>query len=157
VSLPPVALLELKKWRLACPKGELDLCFPNGDGGPMDDRNFRQRFFYPALRRAKLRRVRVHDLRHTCASLLIATGADLAAISRQLGHANVNITLSTYTHWFARRTDSDLGAKLAALVRAESAGPVSVPAGGAASNTDTEVVESIMARGGIEVETYGVE
>ena len=55
----------------------------------MDDSNFRSRVFYPALRHAGLRRVRLHDLRHTAASSMIATGADLAAISRQLGHANV--------------------------------------------------------------------
>jgi integrase len=85
----------------------------------MDDRNFRARVFYPALRRAKLRRIRVHDLRHTAASLMIATGADLAAISRQLGYANVQITLSTYTHFFARRSESGLGTRLEELVRKE--------------------------------------
>jgi integrase len=83
----------------------------------MDDGNFRARVFYPALRRAGLRRIRVHDLRHTAASFLIATGADLAAISRQMGHVtNSAITLATYTHWFAQRTESGLGARLDALV-----------------------------------------
>jgi integrase len=97
VELPAVAVRELKAWRLRCPKGQLDLCFPNLGGGPGDDRNLRSRVFYPALRRAPrqpqhhaldlrgLRRIRVHDLRHTAASFFIATGADLAAVSRQLG------------------------------------------------------------------------
>jgi hypothetical protein len=50
---------------------------------------------------------------------MIATGADLAAISRQRGRANVQITLSTYTHFFEKRADSGLGAKLEALAKAK--------------------------------------
>ena len=156
VELPPEAMHELRQWKLKCPKGELDLCFPNGAGGPMDDRNFRTRLFYPALRRARLRRVRVHDLRHTAASLMIATGADLAAISRQLGHATPQITLGTYTHWFARRDDSaGMGARLSALLRAETAGPVLVPVAGAAAASGAKVVDLDVARGGIEPPTRG--
>jgi len=117
VELPGFVIPELRTWKLRCPRGEL--CFPASDGRPMDDRNFRSRVFYPALRRAGLRKIRVHDLRHTAASMMIATGEDLASISRQLGHANVNITLTTYTHWFAKRTSSGLGAKLEALVARE--------------------------------------
>jgi integrase len=117
VELPSFVMRRLKEWKLRSPKGQLDLCFPDSRGGPMDDRNFRIRVFYPALRRAGLRHIRVHDLRHGAASMMIATGADLATISRQLGHANVNITLTTYTHWFARRTESGLGARLEALGR----------------------------------------
>ena len=122
VELPGFVMLELKKWKLRCPKGEPELVFPDSAGRPMDDRNLRSRVFYPALRRAGLRRIRVHDLRHTGASLMIATGADLAAISRQLGHANPQITLSTYAHAFARRSESGLGAKMEALVAAEVRG-----------------------------------
>jgi hypothetical protein len=50
---------------------------------------------------------------------MIATGADLAAISRQLGHANAGITLATYTHFFEKRGDSGLGARMEALVQRE--------------------------------------
>ena len=62
VELPSFVVHELKTWRLRCPKGEHRLCFPDSTGRPMDDRNFRARVFYPALRRAKFRRIRVHDL-----------------------------------------------------------------------------------------------
>ncbi len=85
----------------------------------MDQHNFHNRAFLPALRRAGLRRARVHDLRRSCTSMLIATGADIASISRQLAHANVAITLSTYTHWIARRAETGLGAKRAAVVAAD--------------------------------------
>ncbi len=154
VSLPPVAISELRRWKLACPKGEAEFCFPNSDGGAQDDRNFRARVFYPALRRARLRRIRVHDLRHSCASMLIATGADLAAISRQLGHANVNITLTTYTHWFEKRATSDLGDRLAALVEKET-GCVLVASDASAEGQSAEVVDLMVARSGIEPPTRG--
>jgi hypothetical protein len=56
--------------------------------------------FEPALRKAKLPRVRFHDLRHTFASLLIAQGAHPKYISEQLGHASVQITMDRYSHLF---------------------------------------------------------
>lgn len=53
---------------------------------------------------------------------MIATGADIASVSRQLGHANVSITLGIYTHAFERRAESGIGSKLDELIRAESGG-----------------------------------
>jgi integrase len=153
VELPSFVMSELKAWRLRCPKGALDLVFPNSVGSPSDDRNFRSRVFYPALRRAKLRRVTAHDLRHTAASLMIATGADLAAIARQLGHSNVQTTLSIYAHFFAKRADTGLGAKLEALARNE--GGVLVAAVESVGKSHTEVTDRVVARGGIEPPTRG--
>lgn len=43
-------------------------------------------------------RIRFHDLRHTCASLLLAAGVPVHVVSRQLGHANAAITLRVYAH-----------------------------------------------------------
>ena len=45
-------------------------------------------------------RLRFHDLRHTCASLLIAQGASVKAIQAQLGHASATVTLDRYGHLF---------------------------------------------------------
>ncbi len=106
VELPSFVISQLRTWKLRCPKGELHLCFPNRDGAPMDQFNFRRRIFYAALRRAKLRRVKVHDLRHGAASLMITAGCDIASDSRQLGHSNVAVTLAVYSHWFQKRSDS---------------------------------------------------
>ena len=127
VSLPPMVLAELKRWKLACPPCAQEFVFPNNEGGARDDRNFRSRVFDPALRPAGLRRVRVHDLRHTAASILIAAGADLADVSRQLGHANVSITLSVYTHHFQKRGACDLGARIAEFVARETDVPSLCP------------------------------
>ena len=98
IELPGFLLAELREWRLACPKGEHDLMFPNLVGRPMSNTNLLQRGFYPALRRAGLRKIRFHDLRHTFASLLIANGADIVRVSRLLGHSSPTITLNVYSH-----------------------------------------------------------
>jgi integrase len=98
IDLPALLLTELREWRLACPKGKDDLMFPNLAGNPMSSTNLLQRGFYPALRRAGLRKIRFHDLRHTFASLLIANGEDVVRVSRLLGHASPNITLNVYSH-----------------------------------------------------------
>ena len=50
--------------------GPHDLVFPNGAGNPENHSNLLRRGFYPALRRAGLRKIRFHDLRHTYASLV---------------------------------------------------------------------------------------
>ena len=52
---------------------------------PVSNANMMQRGFYPALRRAGLRKVGMHDLRHTYASLMILAGQDVVRISRQMG------------------------------------------------------------------------
>jgi integrase len=98
IELPESIVHELREWRLACPKGEHDLVFPNLVGKPLSNENLLRRGLYPALRRAGLRRIRFHDLRHTFASLLIANGEDVVRVSRLLGHASPTITLKVYSH-----------------------------------------------------------
>ena len=56
------------------------------------------RAFKSAIARAKVKHIRIHDLRHSCASLLISKGISIVAVSRQLGHSNVEQTLNTYSH-----------------------------------------------------------
>lgn len=51
-----------------------------------------------AIRKAGIKRIRIHDLRHSHASHLIASGVNIVAVSKRLGHSSVNITLSVYTH-----------------------------------------------------------
>ena len=45
-----------------------------------------------------IKRIRVHDLRHSCASYLIHSGVSIVAVSRQLGHTDIEQTLNTYSH-----------------------------------------------------------
>ncbi len=46
-----------------------------------------------------LRRIRIHDLRHTYATLRIYKGDNILDVSKQLGHHSIKITLDTYAHW----------------------------------------------------------
>ena len=115
LTLPTFLVKELKVWRLACPISQYDLVFPNLDGQPMSHANLLQRGFYPALKRAGLRRIRLHDLRHTFASLMISNGEDVVRVSRLMGHANAAITLNVYSHMMPREHDPS-GDRLALLV-----------------------------------------
>ena len=74
VELPVAVMSELGKWKLGCPEGKLDLCFPNAAGAPADILNFRSRRLLPALSWAGLCRLRVHDLGRGAASMVIAAG-----------------------------------------------------------------------------------
>ena len=73
--------------------------FYNEEGNLIDVNNLRKRVFYKCLDKAKLRQIRVHDLRHTYATLRIAAGHNIADVSKQLGHHSINITVDTYHHW----------------------------------------------------------
>jgi integrase len=72
--------------------------FCSTDGKPIDPDNFAHRDWARVLRRAELRRIRFHDLRHTYASLLIAQGAQPKYIQAQLGHASIQTTFDRYGH-----------------------------------------------------------
>ena len=94
----PAMMKELKKWRLACPQNHLDLVFPNNAGKPINHNNMVNRHFKPALKAAKLPKIRFHDLRHTYASLLIDQGENIKYIQTQLGHSSPTVTLNIYAH-----------------------------------------------------------
>ena len=75
-----------------------DLVFPNTVGKPMNPSNLLQRHFYPLLERAGLPRIRFHDLRHSCATLLLGEGVHPKIVSELLGHSQIGITLDLYSH-----------------------------------------------------------
>jgi integrase len=74
-----------------------DLVFPSAVGTPLDPMNAYHRF-QAALQHAGLPRMRLHDLRHTATTLMMAAGLDPVTIQRTLGHANITLTLGTYSH-----------------------------------------------------------
>lgn len=92
-------LVQAKAEMLKAGKGELNpWVFTNRDGEPLDGDNVRKRVVGPMLTKAKLRHIRVHDLRHTYASLLIQQNESLKYISEQLGHSSIKLTVDTYGH-----------------------------------------------------------
>ncbi len=59
-----------------------------------------------ACKLANVKQIRIHDFRHSCASLLINKGASIALVSKYLGHSNISITLNTYTHMYKSELES---------------------------------------------------
>ncbi len=74
-----------------------DLVFPRPDGVPLHPDRVSDRFTELAVE-IGLRRIRLHDLRHGQASLMLAAGVDIVVVSKRLGHSSVAITSDTYTH-----------------------------------------------------------
>ena len=60
--------------------------------------NPHDKYWKPLLRRAGLPDIRFHDLRHTCATVLLTKGVHPKIVSEMLGHSSVAITLDTYSH-----------------------------------------------------------
>ena len=73
------------------------LIFTTASGRPMEPRNI-GRSFERIVRKAGLRSIRLHDLRHTTASLLKKLGVSPRDAMAILGHSNISVTLGIYTH-----------------------------------------------------------
>lgn len=72
--------------------------FTSESGTMMDPDNFRRRVWSKLLPKAGFRWLRIHDLRHTFASLLIQQGESLAYVKEQMGHHSIRVTVDTYGH-----------------------------------------------------------
>jgi integrase len=77
---------------------ENGLIFASEVGEPLDRRYITTHRFKPLLKRAGLPQIRFHDLRHTCATLLLSKNVNPKVVSEMLGHATIAITLDTYSH-----------------------------------------------------------
>jgi integrase len=91
------ALWDWKAIRVAEDKDGL-LMFPASRGGHHRAENFRKQVLYPACAAAGLPRIRFHDLRHTCATLLLLANVHPKVVQERLGHSKIQITLDTYSH-----------------------------------------------------------
>jgi integrase len=128
VSLPPSAVAVLREHRrqlletrLALGLGKPDeqtLLFSQPDGSPIPPNRLTRRW-QDACKSLGLPRVSFHGLRHTHASALIAAGLDVVAVSRRLGHASPNVTLSIYAHLF-KKDDSGAAMAIEAALRTRS-------------------------------------
>jgi integrase len=128
VPIPPGLLNVLREWRLACPKGELGLCFPNSDGKIDWHTNIVHRGLIPVQvaagvvdKTGEAKYTGMHALRHFYASWCInreidgGLGLPAKVVQERLGHSSITVTLDTYGHLFPRGDDA------AALGKAESA------------------------------------
>jgi integrase len=125
--LPPLVLNALREWRLACPRGPLDLVFPNGAGKVERLENILTRGWHPlqvvagVTNDGKAKYFGLHSLRHFFASWCINRRADGGlelpgkVVQERLGHSTIAMTMDTYGHLFPVADD---GAELAAAERA---------------------------------------
>jgi integrase len=74
------------------------LIFANETGGLLDAQNIVNRHYKPLLKRAGLPAIRLYDLRHSHATLLMAAGEHPKVVQERLGHSTITLTLDTYTH-----------------------------------------------------------
>jgi integrase len=75
------------------------LVFATEHGTLINPSNLRNRSFKPLLRRTGLPNFCVHDLRHTCATLLLSQGTHPKLVQELLGHATIAMTLDTHSHF----------------------------------------------------------
>jgi integrase len=124
VPLPPVLVNSLREWKLACPKNDLNLAFPNRTGKPLALSVIVRRSFRPAQIAAGVVNAKgrakyggLHALRHFYASWCINRRVDgglelpLKLVQSRLGHASIQMTADRYGHLFPSADD---GAELAA-------------------------------------------
>jgi integrase len=96
----------LREWKLACPKGDLDLVFPNGNGNVERFSNLTRRVWYPLQQAAGLVDENgkplfdFHTLRHYAASVWIAAGFSPKRLQALLGHSSIQMTFDRYGHLF---------------------------------------------------------
>lgn len=105
-------LQEIKIWKLMCPVNGHDLVFPSPEGKMSQHDNVVKRYFNRSLRRAGLRQVSFHSLRHSNASMRIHAGQNIKYIQSQMEHAGINITLDIFGHLF---NDNSFNRQLAEL------------------------------------------
>lgn len=86
------------------------LIFASEIGTPLNPENLVKRSFKPLLKRAGLPEIRFHDLRHTCATLLMGRGVHPKLVQELLGHATIAMTLDTYSHYLPSMGDQASGA-----------------------------------------------
>jgi len=74
-----------------------ELVFPNFTGGPLHPNSLASRF-QRLITQAGVTPIRFHDLRHTCATLLLAQGVHPKVVQERLGHADIAMTMNLYSH-----------------------------------------------------------
>jgi integrase len=93
ISLPNMAVEALRKH----PRSS-EWVFSSKNGTSLSVHNLHNRYWKPLLKDARLPDIRFHDLRHTCATLLLSKGVHPKLVQELLGHSSIEITLDTYSH-----------------------------------------------------------
>jgi integrase len=111
VPLAPIVINTLKEWRLACPKGEMHLVFPNAKGHVQSLPSIHHRGLGPLEVAAGITtdpakpKYGMHALRHAAASLFIEQGFAPKRVQAAMGHSSIQMTFDTYGHLFPSPQD----------------------------------------------------
>lgn len=116
--------------------GKCDYVFCNRAGQPIDNKNFSDRVYYPLLRHLGLDRRRPYQMRHTAATLWLASGEAPEWIARQLGHANTQMLFQVYSRYVPNLTRRDGSAMDRLLASRFASGNVAPASGHDAANDD---------------------
>lgn len=128
---------EREKQELGAEWHEHGLVFPSEVGTPLAPRNL-QRHFKGVLKKAGLpKTIRFHDLRHSCATFLIAQGVHPRVVMELLGHSQISVTMNTYGHVLPD-TQRDAAAKLDMLLGGSSKPAGERPKPGAPTGAEEE-------------------
>ncbi len=124
--------------------------FCSETGGLLHPHNLRDRVFYGLLTKAKLRKVRFHDLRHTFASLLLQQGESPVYVKEQMGHSSIQVTVDLYGHLIpggnkqaVDRLDTPAGAW---FVESQSATPAQPPRHETSAASSDQSIYQVVAR-----------
>ena len=100
IDLPPTLEEMLSHWLVSeeRPRTKEQFVVPSQMGRPLNMQTLAETVFQPALAEAGIPRMRLHDLRHTYASLLIANGESLKYVQEMMGHTSIKVTVDTYGH-----------------------------------------------------------
>ena len=130
IPLPPMVVNILREWKLKCPKGELGLVFPNGEGNIEWHANIIKRGLIPPQITAGMtvdsgkkdtegapileaKYTGLHSLRHFFASWCInlpqhaGLGLPPKVVQERMGHSSITMTMDVYGHLFPATNDSD--------------------------------------------------
>jgi integrase len=98
---------------------DFDLVFCGPSGGPLD-RSAVYHKFHRDLERARLDKIRLHDMRHSAATILLEEGVHPKVVQEMLGHSSVALTLDTYSHLTPQMQETATAAMAAAEERAQA-------------------------------------
>jgi integrase len=87
-----------QRLKAGCEWQAYDLVFCSEKGTPHQIANLTYRYFHPILEKAELPRIRLYDLRHTCATLLLVENQHPKVVGERLGHSTTRLTMDTYSH-----------------------------------------------------------
>jgi len=98
VHLPEILQIACHRW--VFDKHQDDPLFHTVEGTFLRNTNFTRRVFIPALLKSEVKKIRIHDLRHSAASIAISAGATPNMVKEMLGHSDVQLTMRVYAHIF---------------------------------------------------------